>query len=76
MTALTDKLWGTRTFTEGASLQVREADFFADEVLLRCQVLITSPAYPPQKPRKVPLRVEPKSYFGRQSSAPIFAFRH
>ncbi|GAX86125.1 hypothetical protein CEUSTIGMA_g13538.t1 [Chlamydomonas eustigma] len=36
MTAVTDKLWGTRTYTEGANLQ---------------------------KPRKVPLRVEPKSFF-------------
>lgn len=36
MTALTDKLWGTRFHTHGAELQ---------------------------KPRKVPLRVEPKSYF-------------
>mmetsp|Transcript_24836 Transcript_24836/g.54086 ORF Transcript_24836/g.54086 Transcript_24836/m.54086 type:complete len:148 (-) Transcript_24836:784-1227(-) len=36
MSALTDKLWGTRYHTQGASLQL---------------------------PRKVPMRVEPKSYF-------------
>lgn len=38
MEGVTDTLWGTKYFTQGADLQL---------------------------PRKVPLRIEPKSYFGK-----------
>jgi len=44
---LTDTLFGTRAYTEGARYQI---------------------------PRKIPLRIEPKTYFGKLNAAGYFFF--